>query len=214
MSRGVGFQLVALVLVCVMAGCAAPHRRPDGTLTDKPHGDARGRIPRGGTNMADGTLPPGGDRCTAALIGRNGNPNVTGVMVGNVAYIAAGQLPGTVPGMGSFDQDKSSEFSSTAGAKKGNGPPNARAIMISVVRENCPHLAEIRMANDGPTASLIASLAGEVAAGRPLAARLREIADLDRNTHIVGAGVTGSGSGGARGGQPGTGMPSAGGTGP
>lgn len=207
-------RLLALVLALALAGCAAPHRAPDGTLTEKPHGDARGRIPRGGSSLADGTLPPAGDRCTAALIGRNGNPNLTGIMVGNVAYIAAGRLPGTTPGLGGYDQDKSSKLSSTAGAKEGNGPPNAQGIMVSVVRENCPHLAQIRMANDPDTASLIASLAGEVAAGRSVAERIGELAHLDTTTHIVGAGVTGSGSGGARGGQPGTGLPSAGGTGP
>jgi hypothetical protein len=86
--------------------------------------------------------------------------------------------------------------------------------MVDTVRQNCPHLAHIRLANDQETALVISALAGEVAEGRSIAGRLGEIRDLDGRTHIVGAGVTGSGGGGGRGGQTGTGLPNAGGSGP
>lgn len=210
---------VAFLTLSLVSGCALPPKqRPEsGGPEARPHGDETGRIPRGGTRLADGTLPPGGDRCTAAVIGRNGNPNLTGIVVGNVAYIAAGKLPGTTPGLSPYHgdgQDTSNTMGATGGAQHGNGPPNGLNIMVDTVRQNCPQLAQIRLANDEATAQRISSVAGDVAAGRPIADRLGELANLDGQTHIVGAGVTGSGSGGARGGQSGAELPNAGGMGP
>lgn len=194
------------LIVAIAVGCTSPQRRP---------AEPDDRVPRGGAGIADGTLPPGGDRCVAALIGRNGNPNVSGVSVGNVAYITAGHLPGTTPGMAPGDNvDQSSKLTSTHGAKEGNGPPNGLELLVDTVRQNCPHLAEIRLANDAETATEISSMAAEIAQGRSVADRISVIADWDAKTHIVGAGVGGSGSGGARNGQTGGGLPNAGGAGP
>lgn len=217
-KRPLAALALAFLALSLTLGCVPPAPRPEGGPEERPHGDEMGRIPRGGTGLADGSLPPGGDRCTAAVIGRNGNPNLTGIVIGNVAYIAAGNLPGTnATGMGPYDgsgEDTSTTLTATGGAQEGNGPPNALNIMVDTVRQNCPQLAHIRIANDAATASRIASLASDVSQGRSIADRMGEVADLDRQTHIAGAGVTGSGSGGARGGQTGSGLPNAGGAGP